>query len=92
MGVRRLGALIKNLPPDSAISRKALNAPSGWDNQIELLAQTVDALHSLIHVTIQLNSDGRTSLDDPYRVPRPFEKPEPLPLVAGKELEDFLKE
>ena len=69
-----------------------MNAPSGWDNQIELLAQTVDAIHSLIHITIQAHSDGKASLEDPYRVPRPFEKQEPLPLVSGQELEDFLKE
>jgi hypothetical protein len=68
-----------------------MKAPAGWDNAVELQAQTVDLLHGLIRLTQAAHMEDPPT-GDLYRVPRPYEafvEPETVSLSA---FNDFMKE
>ena len=92
-GCRRLLIHISGLPPDSALTRKRLNAPMGWDNSAELLASVVDAIQALTRLYI--NAHSEYPIDPIEPIPRPYGAPvEPVKpkTVSFAELCDFVKE
>lgn len=70
VGARRLLALLRNLPPDSA-SARALDPNEGWTQDQELMATVVDMLGVLEHRMLWANTKPNTKLPDPVTFPRP---------------------
>ena len=92
-GCRRLLTHINGLPPDSALARKRLNAPMGWDNSVELLASVVDAIQALTRLYINVHSES--PIDPIPLMPRPYGAPvEPVRpnTISLAEFGDLLKE
>lgn len=69
-GVRRLIALVGNLPRDSATARQ-LDTLDGWTQEHELLATIVDMMGE--NTRVALAAAGVKKLPDPVRFPRPGE-------------------
>ena len=84
---------LRGLPPDSATTRKRLNAPMGWTNTAEMTASVVDAVNALSRLYI--NAHSESPIDPIPLMPRPYEvarepvKPETITLAT---FGDLLKE
>jgi hypothetical protein len=69
-----------------------MDAPLGWDNTTELLAETVDTLNLLARMFYNANSE-RPNSDELPRVQRPYDKTTAaLPVTSVDEIQSFLKE
>lgn len=53
------------------IVKKNESEAEAWTMERELLATTVELLHSLVLVTLRVN--GATNVGDPIHIPRPYE-------------------
>lgn len=71
MGARRIWALIKGIPRDSALYRAA---GDDWSQEDELLATIVDFIGVSNHLFLQANVKQGTVLPELGRFPRPQEK------------------
>jgi hypothetical protein len=96
IGVRKLLALIKGLPPDGALARASLGEAAGWGYEQELLATTVDLLGYLTYLTKAAHFKGRHELPKP--VPRPGglpgqtqPEPEPVRFSTREEIRQFFQ-
>lgn len=69
--VRRLLTHIAGLPPESAYRRELRGDRADWSQDTEILASIVDALGTLSHYYLAVNSED--SPDQPARFPRPGE-------------------
>lgn len=67
-GVRRLLTHIGHLPRDSAYVRHLSGVRAFWDEQVEMLAQIVDAVERTNYYLLKVNGN---ELDAPTPVPRP---------------------
>ena len=79
------------MPPESAFVRQQMDAPLGWDNNTELLAQTVDNLSLLARMFYNANSE-RPNTDELPRVQRPYAKDEAPTVTSVDEIRNFLEE
>jgi hypothetical protein len=78
-----------NLPPDSAISRAGKNAPGGWDNTTEMVAELIDTTHGVLRV-LQVAHLKDPPTGDLPRVPRPYETTVAPKTLTLSELSGFL--
>ena len=86
-GVRRLLTHIAHLPRDSAFVRSLSGASAYWDEQVELQAQTVDAIDRLAYYLLKVNGNDPP---EPSIMQRPGVSSEPQ-AVSLSEFNDFLK-
>jgi hypothetical protein len=87
VGVRRLVALISNLPPESALAR-VYGTRSTWTNTDEMLAALLNV--TVLHRFEWLRSLG-VEVDEPTLVESPWAAPpEPPVLNTGSDLAAFL--
>ena len=91
VGVRRIAALVKNLPAESSTVRE-LN--KDWNADRELSAVTVELLHSILRTYVSANSKAGTRLPEPLHIPRPWDTPKGRPNTGTTlaELQTILKE
>ncbi len=80
-GVRRLLAHVKHLPRDSAYVRELQGPGAYWDEQVELLAQIVDAVRVNSYYLLRVNGGDP---DEPQPTRRPMVGP-----VVSVGLADF---
>lgn len=86
--MRRLLALIRHLPPDSAYVRTQLGEKAGWGQDTELLASVVDGLAELKYYYL---SAHEAKPDTPTRFPRPGQRSD-VETVTLSGLRSFLME
>ena len=67
--VRKLVALVRWLPEDSAVTR----AVGSWDQKSEILATIVDMIGAGNHMYLASHVKEGTKIGDPLRFPRPWE-------------------
>ena len=70
--------------------RSVLNAPGGWDNTAELLAEQVDLSNVIVRILQVVNSERPPQGDIPRR-PRPYEAPVEPETVDLAGLNNFLE-
>lgn len=82
ISARRLGVLLRGLPPDSALGRE-LTPHSGWGNVEELLAATIERIdygNRILH-----GAYCEQPHPDPVKVPRPWDSEPARPKMATSE-------
>ena len=67
--VRKLVALVRWLPEDSAVTR----AVGSWSQKSEILATIVDMIGASNHMYLAAHVKEGTKIGDPLRFPRPWE-------------------
>ena len=83
-------ALIKGLPPESALARAVAPDMTDWRNQEELLATLIEVVDMSNRLYIQAHSEPHSKAPEPIEIPRPYRKQEPPPKPSSpQEVRDF---
>lgn len=82
MSARRLGVLVRALPPESAVGRE-LTPHSEWGNVEELLATTIELVD--LNNRILHTAHCEAPHPDPVKVPRPWDSEPGRPKMATSE-------
>ena len=64
-----------------AVNEQRKDEAEAWTTERELLATTVELLHSLIVIT--LRAHGAKDRIEPFRIPRPYDEEEVKPEAVG---------
>lgn len=81
--LRQLRVMIEHLPPDSAVHRAARG--HAWLEREYLLAETADAVRTLIAITVAVNSKRPKSVKMPDPLPRPVDEADEARKQAERE-------
>lgn len=86
LGLRRLRALVLNLPRDAATVRAQLGDSSEWSTESELLASLIE----LTHAGLRAQAGKAATSIAPLHIPRPYEQHERRQSTPN-EIQAFLK-
>ncbi len=74
IGVRRIIALVKGLPPRSAFARQAYSDGKDWGNTEELLSTLTELVDFSNRMTYARSAKKGEKVWDPIKIPRPYDE------------------
>lgn len=88
MSIRRLRALIRGIPPDSALQR-AFDPNWRWSSTDELLSSLIEVTDRNGRWFAQVHARKGSKVPDPVRIPRPWEREEKSLVSSPEQVRAF---